>query len=289
MRITIIGCGNAFSKRNFNQSFVLEQDGKRMLIDCGRLVPEALTNAGLSFKDIDSVYISHQHNDHCGSLENFAFDRYDWMNRPVRWNDFTQLENIGKMKPYAPKLYAQKELIKSLWKNTLRGGLESMEGFDATIETYFEPKPVDKSFIWQGWNFELIQQVHIMTGSKISDTFGLIVSKQGHQSIYFTTDSQHCSPKQVRVFYSKADIIIQDCECLPFKSGVHANYTELAGYPEANAEVLPLEIKNKMWLSHYQDYVLDDKDFFGKPCDWKTKAKDDGFRGFLEVGQTFDI
>ena len=41
MKIRIIGCGNAFSYINFNQSFVLEEGGHRRLIDCGSRVPLA--------------------------------------------------------------------------------------------------------------------------------------------------------------------------------------------------------------------------------------------------------
>ena len=48
-------------------------------------------------------------------------------------------------------------------------------------------------------------------------------------------------------FYKQADLIIQDCETTPFKSGVHANYSELV--------TLPLEIKTKMMLLHYQDIL----------------------------------
>lgn len=281
MNIKILGCGNAFSKVNYNQCFLLEENGSKMLIDYGAKAPQALENAGIQLKDIDAVYISHQHADHIGGLEEMAFMRYDWMNRPTKWNEVSE--------PYAVKLYAQKELMKSLWKESLQGGLKSMEGFDATLETFFEPKPVTKKFTWEGWDFELIQQVHIMTGSSISPTFGLLMTKEGHDTVYFTTDSQHVSPKQVKVFYAKADIIFQDCECTPFKSGVHANYRELAGYPDANAEVLPEEIKAKMWLSHYQDFVSSNKTFDGSFFDWAEAAANDGFRGFVHVGQTFEV
>ena len=44
-----------------------------------------------------------------------------------------------------------------------------------------------------------------------------------------------------------------------------------------------------MWLSHYQDFVSDGLDFFGKDFNWNQKAKDDGFAGFVFVGQEFEI
>ncbi len=305
MKIIAVGVGNAFSYKNYNQSFLLEEGGKKMLIDMGVRVPLALKNADINMFDIDAVYISHAHADHIGGLEEMAFMRYDWMNKPRRWDDYKYLKNPrdymnGNEKKYAPKLIANEMLLKELWSHSLKGGLDSMEGFDSTLETFFEPIPVKANvpFTWQGWKFDLIQQIHIMTGSIIKYTFGLLMSKKGHKTVYFTTDSQHCSPRQIETFYKKADIIFQDCECIgvdtsikeyKFGSGVHANYAQLAGYSSANSVRLDDDIKAKMWLSHYQDFVSEGKDGFGNDCEWGNLAHDDGFRGFVTVGQEFEI
>lgn len=219
MKITVVGCGNAFSKKSFNQTFLVEENGRRMLIDCGRQTPEALFSAGIELKTIDDVYISHAHADHCGGLEDLAFSRYDWMTRPRRFDAFKN----GK----APRLIANAQLIKDLWNKTLRGGLESMEGFVASIDTYFETLPVEPNvpFEWQGWTVDLKQQVHIMSGSIIMPSFGIMFSKPNHKTVYFVTDSQHCSPRQMEEFYRQADIIFQDCECtgvdFQFKEGAY--------------------------------------------------------------------
>ena len=74
-----------------------------------------------------------------------------------------------------------------------------------------------------------------------------------------------------------------------FGSGVHANYAQLAGYPSANSIKLPNSIKNKMYLSHYQDFVTEGKDMYGNKADWDGEAFRDGFRGFVKVGQTFEV
>jgi ribonuclease BN (tRNA processing enzyme) len=304
MLVKCIGCGNAFSTRNFNQQFLLEEydqiatpNGavnsstvKRMLIDCGWTTPLSLKASDINIKSIDDIYISHAHADHCGGLEYVAFMRYDWKNRP---------EHHGNT-DYAPRLIANEHLMKDLWDKSLSGGLESMEGFVATMETYFKLLPIrpNQPFNWQGWKCELIQQVHIMTGSSVASTYGLFMSKSGHKSVYFTTDSQHCSPKQMEIFYKKADIIFQDCECLGcnmkdrgflFGSGVHANYAQLAGWENANAVKLSPEIKKKMHLSHYQDFVSDNKDAFGNDVDWDDCAKEEGFAGFVWVGKEFEV
>ncbi len=48
MKIHVIGCGNAFSSESFNQSFVIEEAGRRLLIDCGMQTPRPLSRPGTS-------------------------------------------------------------------------------------------------------------------------------------------------------------------------------------------------------------------------------------------------
>lgn len=287
MKIIVIGCGGAFSTRNYNQSFLLEEDGRSMLIDCGRNVPDAINELNININEIDDIYISHAHGDHIGGLELLALKRYDWVNKPV------------KIKT-GMTLIANERLLRNLWTYSLKGGLETMEGFVAKIDTFFKPKPIEpnQSFIWQGWKFSLIQQIHIMSGSIMTESFGLFIEKKNHKSVYFTIDAQYFQPKQVLVFYKNADIIFQDCECTGvnmkdkeyvFHSGVHASYAELAGYKSANASIMPKEIRNKIYLSHYQDFVLDNKDFFGNSCNWDEIVKEEGFIGFAYKGQKLEV
>ena len=296
MQALVLGCGNAFSYRNYNQSFLLEDtdaDGvvRKLLVDCGNRIPLALHDSNIDVKTITDIYVSHAHGDHCGGLEEIAFLRYDWKNHPTDYRE--------SFINYAPTLIANELLLNDLWKNTLSGGLKSMEGFEASMYTYFKPKPVkaNKTFDWCGWACSLIQQIHVMTGSMVMSTFGLFMEKEG-KTVFFTTDAQYFQPEQVKVFYDKADIIFQDCELtgvnvkdkqMIFKSGVHANYAQLAGWDSVNAYKLDSATKSKLWLSHYQDFKNDNKDFFGNAVDWDAQAAEDGFAGFVSVGQVFTI
>jgi len=329
MKISIVGCGNAFSHINGNQSFLLEEDGRKLLIDIGGRIPMALWKAKINLDTIDDFYVSHAHADHIGGLEEVAFTRYDWNTRPDHWSKFK-----GRK---APRLIANEVLMKDLWNESLKGGQKSMEGFDSNLETFFETirVPSNGKFEWQGWSVNLIQQVHVMTGNHIMPTYGLIFKKEGHKTVYFTTDSQHCSPRQMEIFYKQADIIFQDCECIgvdmsfkegekvyknqegkilawptddmevmelmargfesfPFErykfgSGVHANWAQLCGYPSANSIRLSKDIKAKMWLSHYQDFVSENEDYKKNPCNWKLEAELEGFPGFVYPEQVFEV
>lgn len=299
MKITVLGCGHAFSKLNYNQSFMLTEttdSGKtrNMVIDFGAKIPIALDKLNISIHDIDDVYISHAHGDHTGGLEELLLSRYDWKTypRPRNWREYKSCVPIC--------LIAEQGFMEELWDHTLSGGLKTMEGFIASLDTFAKPLPIDieKSFKWQGWTCQIVQQIHIMSGAKIQSSYGMNISRKGYPSIYFTTDSQHCSPRQIEIFYRNADIIFQDCELIgvdmvkrhsDFYSGVHANYAQLAGFPSANSVVLSDDIKAKMYLSHYQDILNEKKDYKGQFCDWELEAKKDGFAGFVHVGDVFEI
>lgn len=304
MKITVIGCGSASSYINYNASFLIEEkvsnmseSPRKLLIDCGNRIPIALHNLNIDINSINDIYISHAHSDHAGGLEEIAFLRYDWIGRPVTFDD------NKRTKQYASRLICNEILMKELWEHTLKGGLDSFEGFDASLETCFEPFPIkaNQKFMWQGWEISLVQQIHIMTGSIMKNTFGLFFEDKtfyNRKSIFFTTDAQYFQPEQVKVFYDKADIIFTDCECIGcdtvnkkmlFKSGVHSNYGQLAGWSNANAYKMDDIIKKKMWLTHYQDFVTQCKDGFGNTCDWDKLAEEDGFAGFVQVGQIFEI
>lgn len=307
MKITALGCGNAFSTLNGNNCFILEdeqydegpQDSRyetehmprKMLIDCGWALPYMLQKQQIDIKNIDDVYISHAHSDHIGGLEFMAFSRYDFVKKP----------DIATSK--SPSLIANSSLMNEVWEKSLRGGMESLEGIDCTLGTFFRLNPIapNQSFRWCGWTCRLVQQIHIMTGSVITNTFGLIMKKHKHPTVYFVTDSQHCSPHQLEVFYREADLIFQDCELIgvdckefsnremKFCSHVHANYGQLAGLKGSNSTILPAEIRKKMWLTHYQDFKMINQDFFGNACLWNDMAIHDGFQGFVNVGQTWEV
>ncbi|MCP4399331.1 MAG: MBL fold metallo-hydrolase [bacterium] len=250
MQLIFLGSGSAFNLQNYQSNMLLKaDDGSLLLIDCGADVRFSLHDQGYRYQDIDRVYISHLHSDHVGGLE---------------WLGFTRKFDPLCSKPH---LYISRFIKHELWNNVLSGGMLSLQGEIADLDTYFKVHSIPKNhgFHWKQINFQLIQAVHIMSGFHIVPSFGLLFSINGIKT-FLTTDTQF-SPAQITDFYKSADLILHDCETLAYKSGVHANYTELCSLPE--------EIKAKIWLYHYQDGALPD-------------AKADGFLGFIKKGQVFD-
>ena len=216
-----------------------------------------MIEAGLALNDFDALYLTHQHADHIGGVEFIAFMTY-----------FVPIFN--KL-----KLYGSRELLKEAWDTTLRGGLASIQAKDVTLDDYFYVNRIDdnKSFLWEGIVFDIVQSVHIMNKYSIVKSYGLMFKDPAStKKIYITGDTQF-NPNQIIDFYNEADIIIQDCETLPMemKSGVHANYGEL--------QTLPEEIKQKMFLVHFGDNIVDDFDRYQDEAIERHK-----FRGFLAKG-----
>jgi len=253
MKLTFLGTGSAFTvgADNFQSNMVLENDqGKRLLIDCGSDVRWSLHAVGLSYKDIDAVYISHLHADHTGGLEWLAFTRYF---------DKTCTK---------PTLYISENQAHTLWNKVLAGGLSSVEGKISDLSTYFHVKtiPENSYFTWSGVEFKIVQTMHVVSGFTIVPCFGLLFTVND-KSIFITTDTQF-APHQLLDFYAMADIIFHDCETTKFKSRVHAHYEELIS--------LDPSLKKKIWLYHYNPGPLPD-------------AVNDGFQGFVKKGQVFQF
>jgi ribonuclease Z len=65
MRVTLPGTGTPFpNTERFGPAILVEVAGNRLLFDCGRGVVIRLTQAGVSPKDIDGLFLTHLHSDH---------------------------------------------------------------------------------------------------------------------------------------------------------------------------------------------------------------------------------
>jgi ribonuclease BN (tRNA processing enzyme) len=69
LKLTVIGCGDAFSSGGRLQaSFLLETAADRVMIDCGATTLVGLERLGIDPDSIPHIVISHLHGDHFGGL-----------------------------------------------------------------------------------------------------------------------------------------------------------------------------------------------------------------------------
>lgn len=251
LKMTFLGTGAAFSvgTGNFHSNVLLELGDESLLVDAGSDVRHSLFEQHRTYLDIDNVYISHLHADHCGGLEWLALTTY--------------FDSRHKKKP---NLFVSENIVHGLWNNALSAGLSTLSNMSASLETYFNVNLVEQNgfFVWQTITFSLVQMIHFFSNHQLMPSYGLMFT-YNNTRIFYTSDTQftldHLMP-----FYEEADIIFHDCEILPQKSGVHAHYVDLVS--------LPARLKKKMWLYHYGTGSLPD-------------SKKDGFSGFVTKGQVF--
>lgn len=265
MKITFLGSGSAFCMDNWQSNMLIEMescegypDGVKMLFDCGGDIRWSLAEHELKATDIDAVYISHLHADHIGGLEWLAFMSY--FSKTVR----------GGMKP---RLIGNAQLLRDLWMNSLRGGLDSIQMIDAGMDTYFDILPIQNSgtFTVGPHSFKTVQTIHVIADTSFVKSFGLMMSVASgdtRKKVFITSDTQY-APSQLNDFIRSADVVFHDCETSKFPSGVHAHYNDLKDLPE--------DLKGKMWLYHYNN------------ASELPDAEADGFLGFVAKGQSFEF
>ena len=257
LKIKWLGTGSAGTTKNWTTSALIQVGNHNLLFDAGTGLQWALDEAGLCYLDINSIYISHLHADHIGGLEILGFSSY--------------FDPAYKNKP---NLYIHRSLVGRLWQS-LAPGMESIQNQSNDLETYFNVHKIGKNQVFSIYDyiFKPIQVTHIVNDATHEPAFGLMITTPEDRRIFFTSDTQHC-PHQLKDFYRDADVIFQDCETLPFCSGVHANFEELKELDDYT--------KARMYLIHYQDNVVNDL-----PT-WQERAIREKFvHGFVEMGKEF--
>jgi len=254
----------------WQSNFLIElrrKDGTwlRIVIDFGGDIRHSLQNVGLSLSDIDVWYCSHPHQDHIGGIEGIALSTFFNPVWRINKKSFLDGQPIAVMvakkalpKDCKPVLMAHPDVLKDVWP-AAKPGLETLEGIDeVNLDTYFDVCPITDMIAFSDydndgnervWEIKPIRSLHVVNGRNFMNSWGLSFEENlqgvGGKFIYFPTDSQFMSPKQIKTTYNKSTVIYQDCETSPFPSDVHAHINDL--------RTLPPEIKKKMLLYHYQE------------------------------------
>jgi len=128
-----LGIGNAFSTRFYNASFLVIAGGVVVLVDApaplGKMLREALARVGMTgdLGDIDHVFLTHLHGDHCNGIEELGF-----------WRFF--VGRTGK-----PSLHLLEENVEPLWERRLSAAMADLsvenEPRLMILEDYFEVVP----------------------------------------------------------------------------------------------------------------------------------------------------
>jgi len=294
MKIKFLGSGSAFvlAEENYQSNILISKNienfkvseqcingeptiledrkqTKRLLYDAGSSIAEALNAYDLKPQDLDSIYISHLHDDHAGGIEYIGFKTY------FEVHQFGETV-FGSMKP---KLIGHSDILREGWDTCWKGGLQSIQGQTNSLETYFDTTymPNNGTFDFYGATLMPIQTVHVVDDRRMVPSYGLMFI-ENNTKVFITGDTQFALNLMI-TYYIQSDIIFHDCELIfeekdGYKNGVHAQYWQL--------NTLSKDIKKKMWLYHYS---LNGRTY--EECE--DRVITDGFAGLVKRGQEFEI
>ena len=263
MEIIFLGVNSAHSTFGYQTNFLINHNGKNLLIDAGDDIRWSLKKEKLTFKDIDAVYCSHGHGDHYHGLEYIG--------------DCRLFSGIPKA-----RLFLEGQFADELWTGGLYESMKGLQGKkyeidDVSLKTYFEVCKVCRNgyFEEQGVRYDIVQMIHVTSKYSHCNSFGLMFTKPDTlKRIFITTDCQYSPESAMMAFFEECDYCIHDVETTPFRSGVHPNFMDIINYPQ--------HIKEKIVLCHYN---FDPETQWEE---WNAKAIAAGFIGFARPNDRFD-
>ncbi|WBW59292.1 MBL fold metallo-hydrolase [Klebsiella electrica] len=222
MKIDVLGCGSAFSReQNTSALRIIDEANRQWLIDCGPTIPRALWQRGGDANDIDAVYFTHVHPDHCSGLT--ALLNY--------WHSFSRHKAlIIYSQPQQRPVLRQLAALATWPQTTLCFDLDWRDTADA--------------WTWHDWHIQTAETRHELTNRAIRIT-------QGQQTLFYSGDGRS-TPESVALMEG-VDLAFQECASLTALSSEasHGDFPScLALFQQLNLPALG--------LYHCHDAILDD-------------------------------
>ncbi|MGL4036958.1 MBL fold metallo-hydrolase [Kosakonia cowanii] len=183
MKIDVLGCGSAFSRQqNTSAIRVIDREKRQWLIDCGPTIPRALWQRNLEINEIDALYFTHVHPDHCTGLTALL----------NHWKSFQ------RRKPLI--IWSQREQRPVLMQ------LASLANWpQAELGFPIEWRDSEAAFHWQGW------QIHTAFTHHEIPNLALRIEADG-RTLFYSGDGRPTA-ESIALMHN-ADLAFQECASL---------------------------------------------------------------------------
>lgn len=281
LTLTFLGVGSAYAKRNFNSNALVEAwsagfdrqpaPDDNLLIDFGTTGPLALyqlkdkpgfeylrRGSQTNWAAIRRIFVTHQHSDHVGGLEELAGCN-------------VHADHPPDVPPFKPQLLAEAGVMEALWSESLKGGLGVLNGRLARLKDYFDVcrlrlRAGQPAFtLLDRYRFRVFPTDHIRVCQPYDwPSFGLYITDARTGGSAFYSGDTRFDPDSYAQMLADASICFHEVQLTDDPEPVHTGIGQLRS--------LAADIRAKTWLYHYGDN-WDDASFEGVSREFAGFAK----------------
>ena len=257
MKLVVLGSGTAvLHPQRASAAFWLETESGSLLLDCSADAPHRMAQENLDWMNLDAIWISHLHLDHCAGLAPFLFG--------VKW---------------APLIERRTKPLRIFGCEGIKGLLRAIDESN-NYKLFEQPFPLE---IHEVAADESIQSIRILDGidTKVvstphrAESLAICLKDSSGTTLVYTSDTGYSDA--LAEFAQEADLLIMECSF--FRDKPTQKHLELADAIRMAKIAKP----RKLLLTHlYPEW--DDIDLESeakKLCPGDTVAAYDGLR--LEV------
>lgn len=187
MKLVVLGSGTSVPhSRRSGSAFWVETSGGSILLDCSPSAPLRMAQEDLDWPNLDAIWISHFHLDHCGGLGPFLFGT-----------------------KYAPQTQGRRKPLRIFGPVGLRGLIERMDAVN-DYRLLEQPFPVEITEI------EPLEKIEILIGVEAvalktphTDESLAIHIRDGETTLVFSADTGPSLP--LAAFANQVDLLILEC------------------------------------------------------------------------------
>ncbi len=267
LTLTFLGVGSAFAKRNFHSNALIEawqtspekqpEPDDTLLIDFGGTGPLGINGLKdkpgfeylaigniVNYNKIKRVFVTHQHADHIGGLEEMAFN-----------NVF--VHGSGSDKAFKPQIISSMNILVNLWDTSLKGGMSPLPGRYALLQDYFfilalrsTAQGYEPFQMLKRYDFKIFPTDHIRIERKYDwPSYGLYITDTESGETAFYSGDTRFDYEVYEPMMTKANLNFHDTQLHDDSAPVHT--------PLSDLRTLPPEVKKKTVLYHYGDSWTD--------------------------------